>query len=168
MSVTRSLQFQECARDIIGSLSMSAGERENRSTRTGTASDRKSPALSPIGERVLFNRFMKRVTELVNAGRSRLAFQEVENALDEGRFLLPSQQEALVLVSEGIRNVMSGADYPAFAAGELLAGGASLRNRFGLHAENSGTPSPALPVYGNTYGTAHGHAHAARGYALAA
>lgn len=64
-----------------------------------------TPALRPSDSKAAFRKFINRMTELVDGGYTRLAFQEVDNAIFEGSFSDPSQAESLVHFREGLRNV---------------------------------------------------------------
>jgi hypothetical protein len=143
------VQFRECASDITTDpADKNAALSQGVNTNTGND----APALrpSPLSGRAAFNLFMHRVMDLVSAGYPRIAFQEVDEALSSKRFGVASQEEALVLLREGLRGIKSG--FYVTSPGELFSGAATLRSDFRqtAYAERQ-QPRTMIPVYGNTY-----------------
>ncbi len=152
MSMLTARHFAECAREITkGQPESVTTAEDNQETDTQVGGQPQTMALQPLSSRLVFNRFMSRIMDLVNTGYPRLAFREVEDALSDRRFGLSSQQEALVLLREGLRSIGTGSAYSLVSPKELVASGAALRESFGLHAGNSNRGLASLPVYGNTY-----------------
>ncbi len=143
-------EIRECAGEITTKVSARmAWLKESRKSSEET--ETRTLELKPLDSRATFNRFMGRVMDLVNSGCPRLAFQEVDDAISTKRFKLSSQEEALVLMREGLRSITAGGHHPVLTSYELVDQGAKLRTDFGLHASGeNGKSAPMLPVYGNT------------------
>ena len=143
------VEFRECVSDITTDPAGKQNTSPAQSTKTDSGNDAPVLRPSPLNGRAAFNMFMHRVMDLVSAGYPRLAFQEVDDALSNNRFNVPSQEEALVLMREGLRGIKSG--FYVTSPGELFPGAATLRSDFRQTAYAERQTLAMLPVYGNTH-----------------